>query len=52
MRLRGLEQVAHEWDLIAARDDMMKLHTMHTKAMLAMHVALTARPATYRTERY
>ena len=33
--LRGLEQAAHEWDLIAACHDLMKLHTMHTKALLA-----------------
>lgn len=43
--LRGLEQAAHEWDLIAACHNLMKLHTMHTKALLAAQSALTARPA-------
>ncbi len=46
MLLRGLEQAAHEWDLIAACHNLMKLHTMHTKALLATQAALTARPAT------
>ena len=44
--LRGLEQAAHEWDLIAACHNLMKLHTMQTKAILATQGALTARPAT------
>ncbi|WP_277870886.1 transposase [Cryobacterium sp. TMT2-42-4] len=44
--LRGLEQAAHEWDLIAACHNLMKLHTVHTKALLATQAALTARPAT------
>lgn len=43
--LRGLEQAAHEWDLIAACHNLMKLHTMHTKALLSTQSALTARPA-------
>ena len=43
--LRGLEQAAHEWDLIAACHNLMKLHTMHTKALLAAQSALTARSA-------
>jgi transposase len=44
--LRGLEQAAHEWDLLAACHNLMKLHTMQTKALLATQAALTARPAT------
>jgi transposase len=44
--LRGLEQAAHEWDLIAACHNLMKLHTMQTKALLAAPSALTARTAT------
>jgi len=44
--LRGLEQAAHEWDLMAACHNLMKLHTMHTKALLATQSAPTARPAT------
>ena len=44
--LRGLEQAAHEWDLMAACHNLMKLHTMQTKALLAAQTALTARPAT------
>ncbi|TFC87819.1 hypothetical protein E3T24_04290 [Cryobacterium sp. TmT2-59] len=44
--LRGLEQAAHEWDLIAACHNLMKLHTVHTMAPLATQAALTARPAT------
>ncbi len=43
--LRGLEQAAHEWDLIAACHNLMKLHTMQTKALLTTPSALTARPA-------
>ena len=31
--LRGLEQAAHDRDLIAAYHNLMKLHTMHTKAL-------------------
>lgn len=30
--LRGLEQAAHEWDLIAACHNLMKLHTLQTNA--------------------
>lgn len=44
--LRGLEQAAHEWDLIAACHNLMKLHSMQTKVLLAAQTALTARPAT------
>jgi len=44
--LRGLEQAAFEWDLIAACHNLMKLHSMQTKAILAEQAALTARPAT------
>ncbi|TFD35105.1 DDE transposase [Cryobacterium sp. TMT1-19] len=44
--LSGLDQAAHEWDLIAACHNLMKLHTLQTKARLAAHNALTARPAT------
>ncbi|WP_425485100.1 IS1182 family transposase [Glaciibacter psychrotolerans] len=44
--LRGLEQAAHEWDLLAACHNLMKLHTMKTKAILAAQAALIARPAT------
>ena len=46
MLLRGLEQAGHEWDLIAACHNLMKLHTLQTKAFLATQSALTARPAT------
>ncbi|SEN18215.1 hypothetical protein SAMN05216281_104254, partial [Cryobacterium luteum] len=42
----GLEQAAHEWDLIAACHNLMKLHTLQTKALLAAPAALIARPAT------
>ena len=42
--LRGLEQAAHEWDLIAACHNLMKLHTMQTKAFAAAQTSLTARP--------
>ena len=44
--LRGLEQAAHEWDLLAACHNLMKLHTMQTRVHLAAQTALTARPAT------
>ncbi|WP_420827198.1 transposase [Cryobacterium roopkundense] len=44
--LRGLEQAAHEWYLIAACHNLMKLHTMQTKALLATPAALIASPAT------
>ena len=44
--LRGLEQAAHEWDLIAACHNLMKLHTMQTKVLLAAPSTLTARMAT------
>jgi hypothetical protein len=47
--LRGLEQAAHEWDLIAAFHNLMNLHTtqtMQTMAMLASQAALRARTAT------
>ena len=43
--LRGLEQAAHEWDLIAACHNLVKLHTVQTKALLATQAALTACPA-------
>jgi hypothetical protein len=46
--LRGLEQAAHEWDLMAACHNLMKLHTLHTKPLLAGKSALTARTATWR----
>jgi hypothetical protein len=39
--LRGLEQAAQKWDLIAACHNLMKLHTM-----LASQAALKARTAT------
>lgn len=44
--LRGLEQARHEWDLMAACHNLMKLHSMQTRAILAAQSALTARPAT------
>jgi len=44
--LRGLEQAGHEWDLMAACHNLMKLHSMQTKVLLASPTALTARPAT------
>ena len=44
--LRGLEQAAHEWDLMAACHNLMKLHSMQTRAILAAQAALTPRPAT------
>jgi len=44
--LRGLEHAAHEWHLIAACHNLMKLHTLHTKGLLAAPAALIARPAT------
>ena len=44
--LRGLEQAAQEWDLIAARHNVMKLHAQETKALLAAQSPLTARLAT------
>ena len=44
--LRGLEQTGHEWDLMAACHNLMKLHSMQTRAILAAQSALTARPAT------
>ena len=43
--LRGLAQAAHEWDLMAACHNLMKLHSAQTKAILAAQSALTARPA-------
>lgn len=43
---RGLEQAAREWNLLAACHNLMKLHTMQTKAILAAQTALTTRPAT------
>ena len=33
--LRGLEQAAHEWDLIAACHNLMKLRSTQTRAILA-----------------
>nr|WP_233198071.1 IS1182 family transposase [Cryobacterium sp. Y50] len=44
--LRRLEQAAYEWDLMAACHNLMKLHTMQTKALLGARAALIARPAT------
>lgn len=44
--LRGLEQAAHEWDLIAACHNLIKLHSMQTRAILAAQAGLTTRPAT------
>lgn len=44
--LRGLDQAAHEWDLLAACHNLMKLHSMQTRAILAAKTALTPRPAT------
>lgn len=44
--LRGLEQAAHEWDLLAACHNLMKLHSMRTRAILAAQAAPMARPAT------
>jgi len=44
--LRGMEQAAHEWDLIAACHNLMKLHSMHTRAIVAAGTALTPRPVT------
>ena len=49
--LRGLEQAAHEWDLIARCHNLMKLHTMQTKALLAAPAALIARLTTSRAGR-
>lgn len=44
--LRGLEQAAHEWDLMAACHNLMKLYSMQTKAILATQPAQPPRPAT------
>ncbi|MBG6215065.1 hypothetical protein RCH23_002982 [Cryobacterium sp. CAN_C3] len=44
--LRGLDQAAHEWNLIAACHNLMKLHSMQTRAVLAAHTALTPQPTT------
>ncbi|WP_166804827.1 hypothetical protein [Cryobacterium sp. Sr8] len=46
MLLRGLEQAAHDWNLLAACHNLMKLYTMQTKAILAAQTTLTTRPAT------
>ena len=35
LRLRGLEQAQHEWDLIAGCHNLMKLFTMQTKTARA-----------------
>ncbi len=43
--LRGLEAAAHEWELLAACHNLMKLHSMQTRAILAAQTALTPRPA-------
>lgn len=42
--LCGLEQEAHEWDLLAACHSLMKLHRMQTRAILATQAGLSARP--------
>ncbi|WP_241975472.1 MULTISPECIES: IS1182 family transposase [unclassified Cryobacterium] len=44
--LRGLEQAAHEWDLIAACHNLMKLHTLQTRTLLATQNAWRGRRAT------
>jgi len=44
--LRGMEQAAREWDLIAACHNLMKLQSMQTRAILAVQTALTPRPVT------
>ena len=38
--LSGLEQAAHDWDLIGACHNLMKLHSMQTKTLLAPQAAL------------
>lgn len=43
--LRGREQAAHEWDPIAACHNLMKLHSMQTRPIVAAGTALTPRPA-------
>ena len=40
----GLEQEAHEWDLLAACHNLMKLHRMQRRAILATQAGLSARP--------
>lgn len=40
----GLEQEAHEWDLLAACHKLMNLHNMQTRAILATQAGLSARP--------
>ena len=47
--LGWLEQAAHEWDLIVACHNLMKLHVMRTKALLSAPTARIPRPATQRT---
>jgi len=42
--LCGLEQEAHEWDLLAACHNLMNLHNMQTRAILATQAGLSARP--------
>ena len=42
--LRGLDQAAHEWDLIAAYHYPMKLHDMPTRAILAPKADCGYRP--------
>jgi hypothetical protein len=44
--LRGMKQAAHEWDLIAAFHNLMKLHSTQTRAILAAQTALTPRSVT------
>ncbi|TDW26978.1 transposase [Cryobacterium psychrophilum] len=44
--LRGLDQAAHEWDLLAACHNLMKLHSMQTRALLAANTPLTPRLGT------
>ena len=36
-----MEQAAHEWDLIAACHNLMKLHTLQTKVRLVAHIIFT-----------
>ena len=42
--LGGLEQEAHEWGLLAACHNLMKLHGMQKRVILATQARLLARP--------
>ena len=42
--LCGLEQEAHEWDLLAACHNLMNRHRIQTRAILATQAGLPARP--------